>query len=332
MSAETTSTREATAVGPTLARHHGVKLLRTYGIVISLVVLVAGASIGTSKFLTLANLLSVMGQWAPEGVMAVGLTFVILTGGFDLSIAAVYTLCAVVAAAIGVHHDPALAFAAAIAAGIAVGAVNGLVIAGANLNPFITTLGASFVVTGVTFLWTSQNYVVQNPGFGELGSGSFIGIPYLAYILIGALLIGGFVLRQTTYGQAIYAVGGNVEASRLSGIPVRRMLASTYVISGLCAAIGGVLSASQVSSATASTDPAVLFDVVTVVVVGGNSLSGGFGGMWRTAVGIGIVATMSNAFNLLGVDPNYQYIVKGFIIVGALALDAYARKLSGATA
>jgi ribose transport system permease protein len=332
MSAETTSTREATPVLPTFARHHGVKLLRTYGIVISLVVLVAGASIGTSKFLTLANLLSVTGQWAPEGVMAVGLTFVILTGGFDLSIAAVYTLCAVAAAAIGVHHDPALAFAAAIAAGIAVGAVNGLVIARANLNPFITTLGASFVVTGITLLGTSQNYVVQNPGFGELGSGSFLGIPYLAYILIGALVIGGFVLRQTKYGQAIYAVGGNIEASRLSGIPVRRIVASTYVISGLCAAIGGVLSASQVSSATASTDPAVLFDVVTVVVVGGTSLSGGFGGMWRTAVGIGIVATMSNAFNLLGVDPNYQYIVKGFIIVGALALDAYARKLSGAAA
>jgi ribose transport system permease protein len=332
MSAETTSTREATPVLPTFARHHGVKLLRTYGIVISLVVLVAGASIGTSKFLTLANLLSVTGQWAPEGVMAVGLTFVILTGGFDLSIAAVYTLCAVAAAAIGVHHDPALAFAAAIAAGIAVGAVNGLVIARANLNPFITTLGASFVVTGITLLGTSQNYVVQNLGFGELGSGSFLGIPYLAYILIGALVIGGFVLRQTKYGQAIYAVGGNIEASRLSGIPVRRIVASTYVISGLCAAIGGVLSASQVSSATASTDPAVLFDVVTVVVVGSTSLSGGFGGMWRTAVGIGIVATMSNAFNLLGVDPNYQYIVKGFIIVGALALDAYARKLSGAAA
>jgi ribose transport system permease protein len=312
------------------ATRHGVTVLRTYGIVISFAVLFIAVAIASDNFLTQTNLLSVTGQWAPQGLMAIGLTFVILTGGFDLSIAAVFTLAGCTAAAIGLNHPAPEAFAAGLAVGVVAGAVNGLIIAKANLNPFITTLGTSFILTGITYLATKQNYVVTNPEFGEIGSGKFLGIPYLAIILVAVLLLGGFVLRLTNYGQSIYAIGGNAEASRLSGIRVQPMIASTYVICGVCAAAGGVLSASEVSSATASTDPTLLFDVVTIVVVGGTSLTGGFGGMWRTAVGLGIVAVMSNGFDLIGVDPNYQYIVKGLIIVGALALDAYARRLSRA--
>jgi len=142
-----------------------------------------------------------------------------------------------------------------------------------------------------------------------------------------ALIIGGVVLARTVYGQRIYAVGGNVEASRLSGIRTRLVTASTYVLSGFCAAVAGIITASQLSSAQPNLNPDIVFDVITVVVVGGTSLAGGYGAMWRTAVGLGILATLQNGFNLLDVDPNYQNIVKGVIIVGALALDSYTRRL-----
>jgi ribose transport system permease protein len=147
-------------------------------------------------------------------------------------------------------------------------------------------------------------------------------------VLVLCLLMGGVVLAKTVYGQSIYAVGGNLEASRLSGIRVRTTIASAYVLSGLSMGIAGVLTASQLNSAQANIDPDIVFNVITIVVVGGTSLAGGFGSMWRTAVGLGIVATISNAFSLANVNPYYQNIVKGSIIVGALALDVYARRLA----
>jgi ribose transport system permease protein len=148
-------------------------------------------------------------------------------------------------------------------------------------------------------------------------------------ILITGLLAGGLVLARTVYGQSIYAVGGNAEASRLSGIRVRVTVGSTYVLSGLSMGVAGIITASQLSSAQANINPDIVFDVITIVIVGGTSLGGGVGSMWRTAVGLAIIATISNAFSLADVNPSYQDIVKGCIIIGALALDAYARRLAG---
>jgi ribose transport system permease protein len=148
-------------------------------------------------------------------------------------------------------------------------------------------------------------------------------------ILVACLLAGGLVLARTVYGQSIYAVGGNAEASRLSGIRVGMAVGSTYVLSGLSMGVAGVITASQLSSAQADINPDIVFDVITIVVVGGTSLAGGAGSMWRTAVGLAIIATISNAFSLADVNPSYQDIVKGCIIIGALALDAYARRLAG---
>jgi ribose transport system permease protein len=148
-------------------------------------------------------------------------------------------------------------------------------------------------------------------------------------ILIFCLVAGGLVLARTVYGQSIYAVGGNAEASRLSGIRVNTTIGSTYVLSGLAMGIAGIVAASQLNSAQANINPSIVFDVITIVVVGGTSLSGGIGSMWRTAVGLGIIATISNAFSLADVNPFYQDIVKGCIIVGASGLDVYARRLAG---
>jgi ribose transport system permease protein len=317
------------AGGASLLGRYGAGVLHTYGIVAALVVLVVIVSAANPNFVSGANLLNMLGQWAPAGIMAVGMTFVILTGGFDLSIATAYSLCAVIAAMVGQVADPAVAFIAAIAAGLVIGAVNGLLVSGVGINPFITTVGTGFMLNGVAYVLTGNAaYIVNNMAFTHLGAGRIGGLPYSGLIVIAFLVIGGFVLARTTYGQAIYAVGGNKEASRLSGLRVNLHIASAYVLQGFCVGVAGSITASQLASAQANIDPAIIFDVLTIVVVGGTSLGGGFGSMWRTAVGIAIIATITNGFVLLNINPFYQDIIKGAIIVIALALDVVSRRLA----
>jgi ribose transport system permease protein len=258
--------------------------LQTYGIVLAFVILVAVVAASSPGFATRTNIFNLFSQWAPAGVMAVAMTFVILAGGFDLSIANGFSLCAVTAAAVGRAEDPAVAFLAALAVGLAIGLVNGVLVAGAKINPFITTVGTGFVLGGIALVATGNiAYIVANPDFGTIGAGRWHGFPYSGMILVFCLVAGGLVLARTVYGQSIYAVGGNAEASRLSGIRVVSTIGSTYVLSGLAMGVAGVITASQLNSAQANINPSIVFDVITIVVVGGTSLAGGVGSMWRTS-------------------------------------------------
>jgi ribose transport system permease protein len=303
-------------------------LIRVYGIILTLVLLLAVVTIGNPAFISQQNVFNMASQWAPAGIMAVGMTFVILTGGFDLSVASAYSLCAVVAAYVGQTHAPIIAFAAAIAVGLVFGLANGILVAVVRINPFITTVGSGFIINGVALVMTQNAaFLVDNEDFAILGAGRWHGVPYSGMLLVSFLVVFGFVLARTIYGEAIYAVGGNYEASRLSGIRVRAVVASTYVLMGGCVGLAGSIAASQLSSAQANLDPGIIFDVLTIVVVGGTSLSGGSGAMWRTAVGLGIIATISNGFVLLDISPYYQSIIKGSIIVAALALDTGLTRL-----
>jgi ribose transport system permease protein len=306
-------------------------LIRIYGIIATLVLLLIVVTAGNPAFLSIHNIFNMLSEWAPAGIMAVGMTFVILTGGFDLSIASGYSLCAVVAAYVGQTQAPLIAFAAAVAVGLAFGLANGLLVAVVRINPFITTVGTGFIITGISLVMTQNAaFAVNNDDFGALGAGRWYGLPYSGMLLIVFLLVFGFILARTVYGEAIYAIGGNYEASRLSGIRVRMVITSTYVLLGGCVGLAGSIAASQLSSAQANLDPGVIFDVLTIVVVGGTSLSGGVGAMWRTAVGLGIIATISNGFVLLDISPYYQSIIKGTIIVSALALDTGLTRLTRA--
>jgi ribose transport system permease protein len=303
-------------------------LIRVYGIILTLVLLLAVVTIGNPAFISQQNVFNMASQWAPAGIMAVGMTFVILTGGFDLSVASAYSLCAVVAAYVGQTHAPSVAFAAAIVVGLVFGLANGILVAVVRINPFITTVGSGFIINGVALVMTQNAaFLVDNEDFGVLGAGRWHGVPYSGMLLVIFLVFFGFVLARTIYGEAIYAVGGNYEASRLSGIRVRAVVASAYVLMGGCVGLAGCIAASQLSSAQANLDPGIIFDVLTIVVVGGTSLSGGSGAMWRTAVGLGIIATISNGFVLLDISPYYQSIIKGSIIVAALALDTGLTRL-----
>jgi ribose transport system permease protein len=303
-------------------------LIRVYGIIVALVLLLTVVTIGNPAFLSQNNLFNMASQWAPAGIMAVGMTFVILTGGFDLSVASAYSLCAVVAAYVGQDHAPLVAFAAAIAAGLLFGLANGILVAVVRINPFITTVGSGFIINGVALVMTQNAaFLVSNDDFSVLGAGRWHGVPYSGMLLALFLVGFGVVLARTIYGEAVYAVGGNYEASRLSGIRVRAVVGSTYVLLGGCVGLAGSIAASQLSSAQANLDPGIIFDVLTIVVVGGTSLAGGSGAMWRTAVGLAIIATISNGFVLLDISPYYQSIIKGSIIVAALALDTGLTRL-----
>lgn len=312
------------------AGRYGIGLLRTYGVVLALLVLFVMVAALNVRFLTETNIFNLFSQWAPAGIMAVAMTFVILTGGFDLSIANGFSLCAVTAAAVGRTEPVAVACVAALAVGLGIGLANGILVAAVKVNPFIATIGTGFILGGIALVATGNSaYMVSNPEFGTIGAGRWHDFPCSGMILIFCLAVGALVLAKTVYGQSIYAVGGSAEASRLSGIRVATTIGSAYVLSGLSMGIAGMIAAAQLGSAQANIDPKIVVDVITIVVVGGASLSGGIGSMWRTAVGLGIIATISNAFELANVDPDSQDIVKGCSIIGALALDGYLRRLAG---
>lgn len=317
---------------PTSALGAAWPRVRSLSVVAALIVLVAVVAVAQPGFLAAGNLMNVLSQWAPVAVMGVGMTYVVITGGFDLSVGATYALCAVVAAALGQTQAPAVAFAVAMLVGLAVGAVNGLIVTALRVNAFIATLGSSLILGGIALVITGNRpFIVEFADFGVLGSGRIAGIPYSGLLAIAVMVVGGLVLAYTPYGQSIYAVGGNLEASRLAGIRTSGVVASSYALSGLCAGIAGVISASRLSSAQASMSSDLVFDVLTVVIVGGTLLSGGKGAVWRTAVGVAILATLQNGFNLLDINPYYQDIIKGLIIIAALASVRLPRRIRPAT-
>jgi ribose/xylose/arabinose/galactoside ABC-type transport system permease subunit len=221
-------------------------LLTAYAPVATLVILVLAVAAGNSNSLSVANLLNMFSQWAPAGIIAAGMTYVVLTGGFDLSVAAAYSFTAVVAAVVGRSFDPAIAFASAVAAGVCFGIINGSLIAVVKLNPFITTVGTGFMLNGLALLLTDNAAIsVDNSDFGWLGAAKTFGIPDSGILLIGTYALLETILRRTTYGEAVYAVGGNYEASWLSGLPVRFVIASTYVPFGACCGLAASITASQ---------------------------------------------------------------------------------------
>ncbi|MEV6503091.1 ABC transporter permease [Streptomyces sp. NPDC048504] len=295
---------------------------QSYGIVFVALALISLVTALQPEFIAPGNIANILSQWAPVGVMAIGMTYVVITGGFDLSAGSVYAVSGVTAAALGSTQAPVVAFLAAFAVGIAAGLVNGVVITVLKVNAFIATLGSSLVFSGIGLVITdNQPFVVDFPPFRILGAGRVAGIPYSGILLVTLLLIAGAALAYTAYGQSVYAVGGNPEASRLAGLRVTWTPVSAYVISGFCAALGGAIATSQLSYAQANASSDLVFNVLTVVVVGGTSLAGGVGAIWRTAVGLAILATLQNGFNLLHINSYYQGIIKGAIIIGALALD-----------
>jgi ribose transport system permease protein len=301
-------------------------LVFRYGMVWLLIALLILAQIVSPHFFDIQNLKNILQQNSPVGLVAIGMTFVIIAGGFDLSVAAVAGLGGVLLASFGNHMGIPAAYAATIACGLLAGAINAFVVTVLRVNPFVATLGTSSVFTGFALLYSHSLPIVNSKaGFDTLGATDILGIPLAIFVLAAALLVGGFVLAKSVYGREVYAVGGNDEAARLAGIRVNVTRSITYIISGGCAVLAGMIFTSQTGTGQADLAGTLTLDSIAIVIIGGTSLFGGEGAIWRTLVGLLILATINNVFSTLGVQAAAQELVKGAIVIFAVALDSFAR-------
>jgi ribose transport system permease protein len=328
------ATTGGTAVQGVGARSAQIKgIIQAVGMLPVLILICIGFQLATGKFISARNLAIVTQQASINIVLAAGMTFVILTGGIDLSVGAVLAVAAVVAVAMSLSGLAWLAIPTALIAGLALGAVNGSLVAFLRLPPFIVTLGAMTAVRGIARL-IGNDTTVFNPQlqFAFIGNARLLGIPWLVIIALLVIAISWFILRRTVLGVWIYAVGGNPAAARLSGIKVWLILLFVYMTSGFLAGLGGILSAARTFSANgAQLGLAYELDAIAAVILGGTSFVGGIGTIIGTLIGALIIAVLSNGLILMNVSEIWQFIIKGLVIIGAVALDRYRLQGSART-
>jgi ribose transport system permease protein len=301
--------------------------IRDYGIVGFFLALFVVLSVSSDVFLTSDNLSNMVEQWAPIGIMACAGTLVLIAGGLDISVGAIFALSGVVAAKAANATDSALiGWLAGCGAGAALGACNGFVTTVGRVNSIIGTLASGLIVRGLAIAITGGFIVEASDAFGVLGKDRALGLSLSTYVLVVWVVVMIIVLHRTVFGRYIYAAGDNPEAARLSGVPVHWVRGTTFVISGLSAGIAGVIAASRVGAGQAEAGAGIEFQVLAAIVLGGVSLVGGAGAVWRTVLGVLLLAMIGNGLNLLGVDPLYQMIVQGGIILIAVAVDAWAQR------
>lgn len=305
------------------ARASWRELLARFGLVLALGLMILILSYLSDRFLSVPNILNVLRQISINALVAFGMTAVILGRGIDLSVGSLLAFVGVVTATIAAGGTPAwLAILAGLAIGSALGAVNGAFVAYAGIAPFIVTLAGLTIFRGMALAFTDGRPVTGlPPAFAGIGYGSFLGLPMPVWILLGFLAVTHGLLRFTALGRAIYAIGGNEEAARLAGIPVRRVTAFTYVFSGFSAALAAIVLTGRLNSAQPTAGVMFELDAIAAVVVGGTSLFGGRGGVFGTLVGALIIGVINNGMNLLNVSSFYQQIVKGGVILAALLID-----------
>ncbi len=302
--------------------------VREYGIVASFAAIFITLSIASSIFLTQRNLLNVVDQSSQVGIMACGETIVFIAGGFDLSIGAVYALAGVIAAEASLHGAPTnVALLLGILVGVVVGAVNGILTTVGRINAFITTIATQFIVYGIALAVTGGLLVTATaPSFTTIGEGSFHLITYESFVWLACALVAGVILSRTALGRYLYASGGNAEAARLAGVSVARTRLAAFMLSGTAAALAGVLEVSQTSTGEPSAAMGIELTVIAAVVIGGTSIYGGEGAIWRTVLGVLLLTLIGNGFDLLNVNVTYQQIIQGAIILAAVGIDSWSRR------
>ncbi|OFS54295.1 ribose ABC transporter permease [Staphylococcus sp. HMSC064E03] len=292
---------------------------------IGLILLIIVVSILNPSFLDLSNLLNLLRQISINGLIAFGMTFIILTGGIDLSVGSILALSsAFIALMITSGVDPIIALIIGVLIGFVLGAVNGLLVTKGNMAPFIATLATMTIFRGLTLVITDGN-PITNLGdsylFQLFGKGYFIGIPVPAVTMIIVFVILLIILQKTTFGRHTYAIGGNEVAAKISGIKVNKIKILIYGISGLMSALAGGILTSRLNSAQPTAGTSYELDAIAAVVLGGTSLTGGKGRIVGTLIGVLIIGVLNNGLNLLDVSSFYQQVVKGVVILIAVLID-----------
>lgn len=296
--------------------------LQRFGLVFSFLLLIVALSLLSERFLTSANLINILRQATINGIISVGMTLVILTGGIDLSVGSVLALSVTIGASLMKQGQPVgVAVLAALAIGTLLGMVNGLMISRARIPPFIATLGMLTVARGLTLMYTQgQPITGLPPSFRWIGTGVVGGIPVPIILTLLVFAAGWVFLSRTKYGAQIYLMGDNPTAARLAGVPTARMTVLVYAISGFCAALAGLVLVARLDSAQPIIGQGYEFNAIAAVVVGGTSFAGGEGGLGGTLLGTLLIETLNNGLNLLNVSPLWEQVVKGVVIALALLL------------
>ncbi|WP_152562881.1 MULTISPECIES: ribose ABC transporter permease [unclassified Serratia (in: enterobacteria)] len=314
-----------TTKAPALKRALLGDLMQTVGILPILILIVAIFGFVAPNFFTDANLLNIARQASINIVLAAGMTFIILTGGIDLSVGSMLGTTAVVAMAVSLMPGVAgLAIPLALLAGLGMGLFNGILVAYAGLPPFIVTLGTYTALRGAAYLLADGTTIINSDISFEWIGNAYLGpIPWLVVIAFAVIALCWFILRRTTLGVHIYAVGGNMQAARLTGIKVGAVLLFVYGMSGLLSGLGGVMSASRLYSANGNLGMGYELDAIAAVILGGTSFVGGIGTITGTLVGALIIATLNNGMTLMGVSYFWQLVIKGAVIIVAVMIDKY---------
>lgn len=312
-------------------------IAQKYGILIALLVCCLFLSVASEYFLTTRNIINVLRQVSINGILAIGMTFVILMRGIDLSVGSLVALAGVVSASlattsssamvIGGPYPVAIALLAGVGVGAACGAFSGLVVSRFNVPAFVATLGMLSAARGLTLLYAGGRPVpALTPAFRWIGTGDILGVPLPVILLAIVFLLSWIILSHTRFGRHVYAAGGNPHAAKVSGINVSRIQLTVYVISGVLSGIAGMILAARTGSALTQAGIAYELDAIAAVVIGGTSLSGGVGRVTGTLIGALLIGVMNNGLDLMGVESYYQQVIKGLLIVAAVMLDQSKKK------
>ena len=300
-------------------------MLGKLGPLLGLFLIVIVITILNPSFMTTDNVLNILRQVSISALIAFGMTFVILTGGIDLSVGSTLALTGAVAATmLASGIDPVLTILAALLLGAVLGAVNGVIIAKGKVAPFIATLATMTIYRGLTLVYTDGRPVSELGNeitFQMLGKGYFFGIPVPVCTMILAFIVLYVIMHKTTFGRRVYAVGGNEAASKLSGINVDRVKIAVYSLTGMLAALSALILTSRLNSAQPTAGTSYELDAIAAVVLGGTSLTGGKGWIFGTLVGALIIGVLNNGLNLIGVSSFFQQVVKGIVILIAVLID-----------
>lgn len=298
----------------------------TYGSLVALVVLIVVFTMLNSRFISPANIRNTLRIASINGLLAIGMTFVVLTGGIDLSVGAVMGCAGMYSAYFAqtsMGYPWILAVLIGVAMGLMIGIFNGICISYLKVPAFVGTLGSMSIAQGLTFLITKAKPIPGlSDGFKFIGGGSIGPIPIPIIVMAVVLIVCFTLLYKTKYGRYVYAVGGNLNAAHVSGINTKRIICSVYIISGLLAALAGVITTARVTSGVTSTGDGYETDAIAMVVIGGTSLAGGKGRLWGTVIGILLIQCLTTGLDMLGVSYYVQLIVKGFVVIGAVMLDS----------
>ena len=302
-------------------------LFRNYGILLVTIGLFIVLAVTADGFATERNLRNILDQQSMVIIAAAFMTIAIISGNFDVSVSAIFVTAPLFGLKVeNMTGNVFLAVVAAIAVGLIMGAINGFIVTRLKINSFIGTLATSFMFFGAGFLISSRSLMrPETDAYRLIARSRFLGLTSATWIAIAVVIIATILLSRTRFGRNVFAVGGNMEAARLAGVAVNRVQTMAFLLLGAAAALAGVLNSSRSISAQPSDDFSFVFAVLTAVIVGGTSIAGGQGAIWRTTTAAFFLAFLNNGFNLLQIDPIWQRLIEGAVIIMAVAVDTWTK-------